>query len=173
MFKSWLLHRASEWIQAVENPTGRYEVVDASCPAVSFETVGVKDLTNSSSYPLNAMLNGPQSRYGRDGKKKSTCFCGRSNSLVWPIFYYKKWRKQRCWILWTLKCRMFLKTGRFMRRKMTANLRSNRRVFRIVNPIAGDEEYGSIWIKVDQKMTLALLYIAQHVSDVNTSTFRS
>jgi len=47
MFKSWLLHRASEWFQALENPTGRYEVVDASRPAVGFETVGVKDLTNS------------------------------------------------------------------------------------------------------------------------------
>jgi len=31
----------------LENPTGRYEVVDASRPAVGFETVGVKDLTNS------------------------------------------------------------------------------------------------------------------------------
>jgi hypothetical protein len=42
MFKSWLLHRASECIQASENPTGRYEVVDASRPAVGFETAGVK-----------------------------------------------------------------------------------------------------------------------------------
>jgi hypothetical protein len=47
MFKSWLLHRASEWIQVLENPTGCHEVVDASRPAVGFETVGVKDLTSS------------------------------------------------------------------------------------------------------------------------------
>jgi hypothetical protein len=43
MFKTWLLHRAGEWIQASENPTGRYEVVDVSYPALGFETVGVKD----------------------------------------------------------------------------------------------------------------------------------
>ena len=47
MFKSWLLHRANEWIPALENPTGRYEVVDANRPAVGFETVGVEGLTNS------------------------------------------------------------------------------------------------------------------------------
>jgi predicted metal-binding transcription factor (methanogenesis marker protein 9) len=29
---------------------------------------------------LNAALDGPQSRYGRDEKKRNTCFCGKPNS---------------------------------------------------------------------------------------------
>ena len=38
---------------------------------------------------------------------------------------------------------------------------------------AGMQTFLHIWIKVDQLVTLALLSTAQHVSDVNTSIFRS
>jgi hypothetical protein len=45
-------------------------------------------------YPLNAVLEGPQSRYGRDGKKKNTCFCGRPNSRCLTHLLLQEMKKE-------------------------------------------------------------------------------